>query len=70
MLATDRRANRVLVGVCVMNIFLYIITKAYYIWRNKVRDREWNALTKEQQIHYLSTTKDAGSKRKDFRFAH
>lgn len=53
-----------------MNIVLYILTKAYYIWRNKVRDREWNALTKEEQIRYLATTKDSGSKRKDFRFAH
>lgn len=59
-----------MIGVCVMNLFLYILTKAYYIWRNKVRDREWNALTKEEQIRYLSTTKDSGSKRKDFRFAH
>lgn len=59
-----------MIGVCVMNVFLYILTKAYYIWRNKVRDREWSALTKEEQIQYLSTTKDSGSKRKDFRFAH
>ncbi|KAH8753549.1 major facilitator superfamily domain-containing protein [Diaporthe sp. PMI_573] len=65
-----RNANRALIGVCVMNIFLYLFTKAYYIWRNKVRDREWNALSKEEQIQYLSTTKDSGSKRKDFRFAH
>ncbi|KAG8158252.1 hypothetical protein KVR01_012013 [Diaporthe batatas] len=65
-----RNANRALIGVCVMNIFLYLFTKGYYIWRNKVRDREWNALSKEEQIRYLSTTKDSGSKRLDFRFAH
>lgn len=59
-----------MIGVCVMNIVLYLLTKAYYIWRNKVRDREWNSMTKEEQIRYLSTTKDSGSRRKDFRFAH
>jgi len=30
-----------------MNIFIYILTKVYYIWRNKQRDAKWNALTKE-----------------------
>ncbi|POS74762.1 major facilitator superfamily transporter [Diaporthe helianthi] len=65
-----RNANRALIGVCVMNIFLYLFTNGYYMWRNKVRDREWSALSKEEQMRYLSTTKDSGSKRKDFRFAH
>lgn len=69
-----------------MNIGIYLLTKAYYTWRNKKRERMWNALTKEvrerqtltltlltpaqEQLTYLDTTTDSGSKRLDFRFAH
>ncbi|OAL51161.1 MFS general substrate transporter [Pyrenochaeta sp. DS3sAY3a] len=65
-----RRGNRVLVGICVLNIFLYLFSKAYYTWRNKQRDRQWNALSAEQKLEYLDTTTDEGSRRLDFRFAH
>lgn len=30
-----------------MNVFLYVFAKLYYIWRNKVRDREWAAMSRE-----------------------
>ena len=66
----DRRGNRVLIGICVLNIVLYIFSKVYYTWRNKQRDRRWNALTAEEKIEYLETTTDEGSYRLDFRFAH
>ncbi|KAH6695721.1 major facilitator superfamily domain-containing protein [Plectosphaerella plurivora] len=73
-----RRGNTVLTAIAVMNIAMYIITKGYYIWRNKSRDREWDSMTREasrraassERAHYLETTTDSGSKRKDFRFAH
>ncbi|KAF2829907.1 MFS general substrate transporter [Ophiobolus disseminans] len=65
-----RRGNRVLVGVCVLNIFLYAFSKVYYTWRNKQRDKQWNAFTVEQKLDYMNTTTDEGSKRLDFRFAH
>jgi hypothetical protein len=42
----------------------------YYTWRNKQRDQQWDALTVEQKLAYLSTTDDEGSKRLDFRFVH
>ncbi|CAM1500827.1 Fc.00g099890.m01.CDS01 [Cosmosporella sp. VM-42] len=67
---TYRRGNRQLTAICASNIVLYFLVKAYYIWRNKTRDRAWNALSKDEQLHYLETTTDSGSKRKDFRFAH
>jgi hypothetical protein len=66
----DRRGNRVLVGISVLNIFLYVFAKVYYTWRNKKRDQQWNGLTAEEKVHYMNTTKDEGSKRLDFRFAH
>lgn len=64
------RGNRALLAISVTNICLYILTKVYYIWRNKSRDNKWNTLTEEERLNYLATTKDEGNKRLDFRFAH
>ncbi len=65
-----RRGNKVLLGMAFVNIGIYISTKFYYIFRNKQRDRKWNALTPAQQLEYIETTSDKGNKRLDFRFAH
>ncbi|KAI5861286.1 MFS general substrate transporter [Durotheca rogersii] len=65
-----RRGNRQLVAICAGNIVIYLLVKAYYIWRNKQRDNKWNAMTREEQLNYLQTTTDQGNKRLDFRFAH
>ncbi|KEZ42843.1 hypothetical protein SAPIO_CDS5269 [Scedosporium apiospermum] len=65
-----KRGNGNLVGIVSGNIAIYILTKAYYVWRNKTRERKWNAMSPEQKRHYLETTTDQGNKRLDFRFAH
>ncbi|PLB54097.1 putative MFS transporter [Aspergillus steynii IBT 23096] len=65
-----RRGNSVLLGLNVLAICLFLGTKAYYVLRNKHRDRVWAAMTEEQQQDYIHNTKDTGSKRLDFRFAH
>ena len=65
-----RRGNKIILGITSFNIFLFYFVKAFYIWRNKVRDQKWNALTKTQQEDYVLSTKDEGQKRLDFRFAH
>lgn len=65
-----RRGNKILLGITCFNIVLFYLVKLFYIWRNKVRDRKWNALTKEEQDDYIVSTKDQGMKRLDFRFAH
>ncbi|KAF3385115.1 putative transporter [Penicillium rolfsii] len=65
-----RRGNRVLVSLVVTNIAIYLLTRAYYVWRNKSRDKKWNAMSEEEKLHYLATTKDEGSGRLDFRFAY
>lgn len=44
--------------------------KVYYVWRNKVRARKWDAMTEEEKETYILTKKDIGNKRLDFRFAH
>ena len=53
-----------------MNICLYLLTKWYYMWRNKQKARRWDAMTEEQKVEYLANTKDRGNKRLDFRFQH
>ncbi|KAI2616782.1 MFS general substrate transporter [Hypoxylon sp. NC1633] len=65
-----RRGNRQLLAILIMNIVLYCLTKAYYVLRNRYRDRKWNAMTEDEKILYLSTTTDEGNKRLDFRFGH
>ncbi|KAI0264759.1 allantoate permease [Gloeopeniophorella convolvens] len=66
-----RRGNRVLISIAVVNVLvLYPGTKAYYVWRNRQREKTWGAMTPQERSHYLSTTKDVGNRRLDFRFAH
>ncbi|KAF9239299.1 allantoate permease [Melanogaster broomeanus] len=65
------RGNRILIIICCVNlVVLYSGTKAYYVWRNRQRAKIWDAMTPQEQAHYLSTTKDVGNRRLDFRFAH
>ncbi|KAK9365639.1 major facilitator superfamily domain-containing protein [Lipomyces kononenkoae] len=64
------RGNSVLIGIAILNVFIYIGAKAYYVLRNKSRNEKWNALTEEDKELYIQTTTDQGNKRLDFRFAH
>ena len=57
-------------SLVVSNIFIYLLAKAYYIWRNKSRDAKWNAMSEDDKLDYLQNTTDQGNKRLDFRFAH
>jgi hypothetical protein len=65
-----KRGNRVLLSILILNIFLYLGTKVYYVKRNAYRDRKWDAMTEDEKISYLAMTTDEGNKRLDFRFAH
>lgn len=65
-----RRGNKILLAITVFNIVLFYLVKVFYVWRNKVRDAKWNALTKEEQENYVLHTEDQGQQRLDFRFAH
>jgi hypothetical protein len=65
-----KRGNRALVSLVSTNIVLYFLTKVYYVWQNKRREKKWNAMSEEQQLEYLATTTDEGNKRLDFRLAH
>jgi hypothetical protein len=62
--------NRILLSLCCANLVIYSLTKVYYVMRNRTRDKVWGAMNEQQRLEYLNTTKDEGSKRLDFRFAH
>lgn len=64
------RGNKVLVAITAANIVLFYAVKVFYVWRNKVRQSRWDAMTSEEQQDYVMSTKDTGPKRLDFRFAH
>lgn len=42
-----KRGNRVLISICVMNLFLFPAIKLYYIKRNQQKRRKWEALSPE-----------------------
>jgi hypothetical protein len=42
-----RKGNRALIGVNVLAIVLFLFAKGYYLTKNKIRDRKWNAMTPE-----------------------
>lgn len=65
-----KKGNKALFAIAWTTLAITLLTKFYYVWRNKSRDRIWNAMTREEQIHYRATTKDKGNKRLDFRFVH
>ncbi|KAJ3789968.1 major facilitator superfamily domain-containing protein [Lentinula aff. detonsa] len=69
-LSIDKHGNRALIGICSMNIALYVGTYFFYKYINKRRDEIWSSWSKEQQQDYLETTKDEGNQRLDFRFAY
>lgn len=64
------RGNQVLLCLLIINIFLYLGTKAYYTRRNAYRDRKWAAMNEGERLDYQTRTNDEGNKRIDFRFAH
>ena len=65
-----KRGNHILLTILVLNMFLYLGTKVYYVKRNAYREKVWGAMTEEERLRYLATTKDEGNKRLDFRFTH
>lgn len=64
------RGNTQLIIINLLAIFLFLFAKGYYLWKNKSRDKKWNAMTREEQHEYKLNTTLIGSKRLDFRFAH
>jgi hypothetical protein len=62
------RGNKQLIAINVACIAANAIAKIYYTYRNKSNRAKWTTMTKQEQQHYLETTKDEGNKRLDFVF--
>ena len=65
-----RIGNSVLIGIVAWNFIIIIGAKLFYVRINKKRAAKWDAMSQSEKEHYLTTTKDRGNKRLDFRFAH
>ncbi len=64
------KGNHQLLYITCGNIVIWLLTKVYFISRNKYKDRKWGAMTPEERDHYLATTTDQGNRRLNFRFNH
>jgi archaellum biogenesis protein FlaJ (TadC family) len=42
-----KTGNHRLLYINILSLFLFFFAKGYYVFRNKQRDKKWNALTKE-----------------------
>jgi hypothetical protein len=47
-----KRGNRNLIIINVLAIVLFLFAKVYYVLKNKIRDRKWNAMTPEVSSEY------------------
>ncbi|KAK2741758.1 hypothetical protein FQN57_005502 [Myotisia sp. PD_48] len=65
-----RTGNKILIGITIYNIIVFLGSKYYYVWRNNSRTETWNKMTPQERDSYLIANKDRGNKRLDFRFAH
>jgi uncharacterized protein YpmS len=54
--------NKVLI-LCCLNICLFDGAKVFYVTVNKRMAVVWDAMSKEERDHYLTTTTDQGNKR-------
>jgi len=65
-----RRGNTALAALSGANILLFAATKAYYMWKNQRKEKVWRELGDEGRREYLTSTKDKGSDRLDWRYVH
>ncbi|SCU95707.1 LAFA_0G01772g1_1 [Lachancea sp. 'fantastica'] len=64
------RGNFQLFFISLALIPLLLLTKAWYIYRNRQKDQIWNAMSEDEKRDYIFNSKDQGNHRLDFRFAH
>ncbi|CRG88286.1 putative transporter YIL166C [Talaromyces islandicus] len=63
-----RTGNKVLISMSVLSFVLFIVAKFYFDTKNKRRARIWDAMSTEERDAYLTSNRDSGNKRLDFRF--
>lgn len=64
------RGNLQLYILCFAAVALLALTKVFYVTINRRRDVQWAKMSSEEQLDYRDNSKDVGSQRLDFRFAH
>ncbi|KAI4801380.1 putative MFS transporter [Aureobasidium sp. EXF-8845] len=67
------RANKVLVAICALSLITFVAQREYLRHLNRRKEREWSAMTKEEQLAYVSDQAERekdGNKRLDFRFQY
>ena len=42
-----KQGNRTLIAIDILVIAMFISTKAYYVTKNKIRHKKWNAMTSQ-----------------------
>ncbi len=65
-----RHGNTTLIIINVASIGVFLLTKAYYVWRNKQKERVWRSKSEAERVAYIKYSSVKGCKRLDFRFAH
>jgi hypothetical protein len=51
-----KRGNRSLIGINVLSICLFLFAKVYYVTKNRLRDKKWNAMSPEVQTPFAYFT--------------
>lgn len=62
--------NWAIIAIALAGIAMTLWTRQWYIWRNKQKSKQWNAMTEEEQDIYRKTTRDTANKRLDFQFVY
>lgn len=44
----NRRGNKILLGITGMTVVAIWLVNVFYIWRNRVRDRKWNIMSRQE----------------------
>lgn len=65
-----KKGNTTLLAVNILSIFVFLCTKAYYVWRNKQKARIWSGMSEAEREDYIKNSPVKGPKRLDFQFAH
>ncbi|SMN17680.1 similar to Saccharomyces cerevisiae YIL166C Putative protein with similarity to the allantoate permease (Dal5p) subfamily of the major facilitator superfamily [Maudiozyma saulgeensis] len=64
------KGNNSLIGIACGALVSCLLTKLYYIQRNKAREKKWASFSEQEKLEYCTKTSDEGNKRLDFRFVH
>ncbi|CUM67410.1 uncharacterized protein PRCAT00005104001 [Priceomyces carsonii] len=64
------RGNTQLIGIAFGGLGIAVLSRFYFQYRNKQRDRKWKSLSELEKLDYTKNTTDQGNKRLDFRFIY